>query len=387
MFWLWAGVAALLLVQVALSVALGAAWSTRRAQRALAAAVARARRDRDDAVARLKARMEADVAALEARMLEERKRVAREFAQRERGRQQELARWRRVALAPAVAALAPPDYSERPSARDLQAILARVSGFAAVEAVVADGGGLLHCGERGAQELAPLGAVAEGLRGALPEGCDGGVSVLLVGEDGRHLICRELPSWPGGMWLIAQAMGRAPSQLAVDSAVALAALRDERPAQGGGGAALRGEREVYGDDSFYGQRLTDEMRAMLGLSGLRGLAVCRRGELVAAVVEGGPGIAVLAQLCQGLEEARTQGAWYMRGGDLLRIEVVLEEGLALTYAPLQPGAQITVCLISEGHQPGPVHVMALTGRIRRLLADVPPPPPRPPSRPLRAVPA
>jgi hypothetical protein len=66
---------------------------------------------------------------------------------------------------------------------------------------------------------------------------------------------------------------------------------------------------------------------------------------------------------------------------------MLEEGVTLTYAPLQAGAQIAVCLVSEGHQPGPVHVMALTGRIRRMLADVPPPPPRPPSPPLRAVPA
>jgi hypothetical protein len=322
---LWVGVGVVLLIQVALSVALGAAWSSRRAQRALVEAVARARQERDDAVARLKARMEADVTALEARMLEDRKRIAREFALREGRRQQELARWRRVALAPAVAALAPPDYPDRPSARDLQAIVARVTGFAAVGALVADGGGLLHCGGPGEQELAPLGAVAENLRSALPEDCCGSVSVLLVGEDGRHLLCRGLPPWAGGMWLIVQAMGRAPSQLAVDSAVALAALRDERPAHGGGGAALRGQREVYGDDSFYGQRLTSEMQTMLGLSGLRALGVCRRGEMIAAVAEGGPTVDTLAQLCQGLEDARTQGAWYLRSGDLSRIEVILEE--------------------------------------------------------------
>jgi hypothetical protein len=368
--------------------AAGAIWARRGARVELAETVRRVRGERDETISRCESQMKMEVAALEARMLEDRKRTAREFAAVESRRQREIARWRQIALVPAATAQLRADYADRPSPRDLEAIVARLRGFAFLDAVaIADSSGLLLCADESAtsRDLATLGAVAAALRDRLPGGERAlpmpasptvSVSLSLILDDARHLVLRPLPPWTDGAWLIAASLGQPPSPLALDAAVGLAYLREEalpprQPLTG----ALRGSGAIFGDSSFYGQRLLAEMEALLGLSGARAVAVSHKGELLAAITQGGPSPEECEQICLALDQVRRQAAWHLHAGDTMRVDLVLEEGLALTYAPLQASSEIGVLMVDEGHQPGGGHLQALIGRVRRILADQPQAPP------------
>lgn len=383
-------------VLCAASFAVGTAWARRGARVELAETVRRVRGERDETLSRCEAQMKMEVAALEARMLEDRKRTAREFAAVESRRQREIARWRQIALVPASSAQVRSDYADRPSPRDLETIVARLRGFAFIDAVaIADSGGLLLCADESAtsRDLATLGAVATALRARLPAGeralpaslslsSSLSMSLSLVLDDARHVVLRPLPPWTDGAWLIAASLGQPPSSLALDAAVGLAYLREEElPPRRQPSGALRGSGAIFGDSSLCGQRLLSEMEALLGLSGARAVAVSHRGELLAAITQGGPSPEECEQLCLALDQARRQAAWHLHAADTMRLELVLEEGLALTYAPLQGDSEVGVLMVDEGHQPGGGHLQALIGRVRRILADQPQVSPWPPGQP------
>jgi hypothetical protein len=325
---------------------------------------------------------EAEAAQLRGRLTEEAAR-ATEAQRQEAEAQRERARWQRAALGPYLLSQALPVYPERPCLLELDALVGRLRGAAFVDTVaVADAAGLLLCRDE-TEEARRLAALVpllcrfgdEALGGA------GLWAATLLTEGGRYVSARPLPPPMRGAWLLTLSTGRPTAPLALDVAVAgayaYAALDTEEEQAPSPAAPLRGARGPVGGTGEGS--LAVELERAVQASGALGLLVHDAGEAGAAPEAGaggvrggylrdGPTPAVCARLGRGLEGLRAQGAWLLKGGDLMRLEVLCGE-VALTYAPLAPqGAQALLALCA-GLPLDELHLEALRGRLLRLGAQ------------------
>lgn len=288
---------------------------------------------------------------------------------------------RAAAVAPLLAAAAPPTYPGRPSPREIDAIAARLRGFAFLEGVVvADAAGLALSRDEtlSARELAALvprvAALETGPGGAL----DDIVEVILVTRDARHAALRRLPAWTGGAFLGAMARSQPPASLALDAAVAGAILARSAEATRDRGrveprlpSPLQGAHSIVGGDRGANtKQLLGELERMTATTGARALALGLGGQVICGVFNDGPAESVGAALLARLD-AFTAGAARALRDEIVRVEITLGDRSVVVFAPLQAASRFALLAVTTGRALDALEVDRLIGRIRRLL---PPPP-------------
>lgn len=352
---------------------IGYLWAWRRARLALREQEVQRDAEREAVEAEVRTPLSIEIAALKAHLLTEQRRAAQRLALIEASKDEEVSRWRSVSLASGLPTLEVADFRDRPSRRELEMLTDRVRGVAFVDAVtIADRYGLALAGDRGQEPglLAALAPLAERLRRELPGPASRTVGLLLQLSDARYVALRSLPPWTNSAWLVASASYQPPSVLALDAAVGAAMLRQQNPAPSGADAAraLRGYTGHYGDSSLGGQRLLGELEHCLAsVSGLC-IGLCHEHLLLGVAMQDGPTTEECAAVMQELRSLQQQATWHLRVGEVMRLDVFLEEGLTLTYVVAEPRSPLGALLIRSGSPVGASAVRTLVGRVRRVLS-------------------
>jgi hypothetical protein len=286
-------------------------------------------------------------------------------------------RFRVAALAPLLADASAPHYAHRPAPRELDAIAARLRGFAFIEgAVVADAHGLpLSRGETpAARSLAALVAHAERLEKSAEGALEGIVEIAVTTQDARHAALRRLPDWTEGAWLGALAQSQPPAPLALDAAVAGALLaRPEAPTTRSGrpgvavASALAGHHAIAGEDRGAStKQLTAELTRIAAATGARALVFCQDRRVLCGVFNDGPTEGTAASLLAALEAFRGAAARALHS-NIARVDVVVREGAVVTLAPLSAQSRFALLAITSGGALDVLEIDRLIGRIRRLV--------------------
>jgi hypothetical protein len=322
-----------------------------------------------------------DRRAPELRSLEnDARRAAARADQAERVGRATAERWREAAMAPYLAEVVPPVYVSRPAPRELDAIAARLRGFAFLDAVaVADRTGLIlsrvGCAED--SDVAVLAAHVASLE-AGSEGCLEGLrEVQVVTSDARHMTVRPLPEWTRGAWLAALSRSQPPAPLAMDAAIAGAVLsRSEDPAEarfrlrnasGKERSVLAGSSGPVGEGRGPAVRqLVAELTRSLASTGAAALFLTQNGRLLCGAQTDGPGEA-LAGLLAGKLSAFRDAATRALHGSVTRVEVVGRDRDLSTLAPLSSDSRFSLLSITRGAPLDALEVDRLVGRIRRLV--------------------
>jgi hypothetical protein len=274
-------------------------------------------------------------------------------------------------LAPSVPSV--PSVRAVPSARELEALVSSLRGFAFVdEVLVAGAEGLTW--SRGetprARRLATLatafGALADTLRA---HGADLG-EVQVVTLDAKHVVARRLPAWTRGAWLIAESTSRPPSSLALDAVVARAALLrpDVAPRDAARSPArLRGTTGRTGEGGSRVQTLVDELSRLRTVRDACAVSFTHAGRPLVTLLEDGPPSAVVDELGARMHRLHRHLARAL-GVAVVHTGATLTTGQRLAFVPLVDHSQCA--LLTLGMQPvEALDIERFTGRIRRLLAE------------------
>jgi hypothetical protein len=299
---------------------------------------------------------------------------AQEAEQRGRGASE---RFRTAALAPLLADAAAPHYADRPAPRELDAIAARLRGFAFLDgAVVADARGLPLSRDDtpAARALSALIAHAESLEKRAEGALEGVVEISVTTQDARHAALRRLPEWTRGAWLGALAQSQPPAPLALDAAVAGALLaRPEAPNARSGrpalavASALAGHHAIAGEDRGAStKQLTAELERIAATTGARALVFAQERRVLCGVFNDGPTEGTAAALLVALEHFRGAAARALHA-NIARVDVVLREGAVVTLAPLSAQSRFSLLAITSGRALDVLEIERLIGRIRRLV--------------------
>jgi hypothetical protein len=315
---------------------------------------------------------------LRAAVEQERKRSARALAEVQHRMSEAEARWRQIALATTPELLAEPVYKDRPSARDLQAIVARLRGLAFVDAVtVGDLAGLTAGRDEGETErdlaaLVPLFASLDARIGGAPGLLS---SMSVVTADGRYVALRALPRWARRACLVVLTAGQRPAAAALDAAVAGASLARpddlHEPRSGASGAlVLRGATASIGETHGSGPEVLGELGKAMASLDARAMAFGFDGRVYAAALNDGPPPPAMESLFSAMQKARSQAARRLRDRDVLRVELTAPDGLVITYVPLLAEARMALLCVTRGHAVDDLEVDRMVGRLRRLSGQL-----------------
>jgi hypothetical protein len=316
---------------------------------------------------------------LRAAVDQERRRSARALAEVQHRMGEAEARWRQIALATTPELLSKPVYKDRPSARDLQAIVERLRGLAFVDAVtVADPAGLSAArgegeAERDLAALVPLFCSLDARIGGMPGKLS---SLSIVTADGRYITLRALPRWAGRSCLAVMTAGQRPPAAALDAAVAGASLaRPDDPhatplTPGAAALTLRGATSSVGETHGSGPEVLAELGKAMASLDARGMAFGFDGRVYAACLNDGPSPAATEALFSALQRARAVAARRLRDRDVLRVELTAPDGIVITYVPMLAEARMALLCVTRGHAIDDIEVDRMVGRLRRLSGQL-----------------
>jgi hypothetical protein len=309
----------------------------------------------------------ADAGALA--LADERRRSQRRHDEQERRAEQGLAAWQAAALGATLQSVSLPVYPARAAPAELEWLAERLRGLALLDAVVVTDAVGLSLSRHESPASRGLAAAASAL---LPLGASlgGFSSASFCTTDGLHGVVRTLPAWAGGACLAAARVGRPPSPLALDAAVAQALLA--RRASAGFAAAgplvaSAGSRGVVVGDPALGPA-HGLLKDWMGRQGLRGAVLLQSApgqpvRVCTGLADDGPPASDWAAVALVLDQAAATVSRRLRARGLQQLDLHMGTGAGLGLARLDASAQLLTFF--RGSAPEPVVFERLAAVLRR----------------------
>jgi hypothetical protein len=253
--------------------------------------------------------------------------------------------------------------SGRARRTDLSALTALVRGLAGIEETcITDGDGLSHsdASTDRAGDLAVFGAAVLGFEKRVAAELGPVVEARVATTDASHVTARPLRGWADGFAVVASAISRAPNPMAlnaVSSSIALAtAGRPSLP-------KARSPR-VVGARAVGPRVLVDEL-SRLASSDISFADYRAPNGVAATWVDERSDVAPAQETLRRLDELAARAGRALRGGELLRLDVVLLGRTTLTWATSPDGAE-RIVVVSRARDVDDALLTRLLGRLLRV---------------------